>query len=184
MSGKTYCLVIIDKFSKYVILEAVQETVTAKDTANIFIRRVISEHGVPARVISDRGPQFTTDLWKTILTTIGTSIALATTHYPQSDGQTERTIRTLLQLLRIFTHDKQEAWEELLPLFQFALNDAYCDATKNTLFCTLLGRDPHTPLDFITLPQTQTPGYLGRRSTPSSNGTSAKFTNSSPNIRN
>ena len=63
-TGRTHCLVIIDKFTKYVILEAVHETVTAEQTAEIFIRRVISNFGIPTLVISDRGPQFAAKLWK------------------------------------------------------------------------------------------------------------------------
>ena len=73
---------IVDKFSKYVILEPVFESVMAKDTADILIRRVISEHGVPTRVISDRGPQFTSEVWKKVLEGFGTNIALAATHHP------------------------------------------------------------------------------------------------------
>ena len=52
------CLVIVDKFSKYTILEGVPENVDARTTANIFIKRVVSVWGVPAVVISDRGPHF------------------------------------------------------------------------------------------------------------------------------
>ena len=153
-SGKTHCLVIVDKFSKYVLLEPVHETITAKDTADILIKRVISEHGVPARVISDRGPQFTSEVWKKVLEGFGSNIALAATHHPQSDGQSERAIRTLIQLLRAFTNQQQDAWEEVLPLLQFALNDAHCEATSSTPFRILLGRDPRTPLDFAAPSET------------------------------
>ena len=153
-SGKTHCLVIVDKFSKYVILEPVHETVTAKDTADILIKRVISEHGVPARVISDRGPQFISEVWKKVLEGFGSNIALAATHHPQSDGQSERAIRTLIQLLRAFTNQQQDAWEEVLPLLQFALNDAHCEATSSTPFRILLGRDLHIPLDFAAPSET------------------------------
>ena len=160
-SGKTHCLVIVDKFSKYVILEPVYESVTAKDTADILIRRVISEHGVPARVISDRGPQFTSEVWRKVLEGFGTNIALAATHHPQSDGQTERTIRTLIQLLRAFTNQQQDTWEEVLPLLQFALNHAHCEATSSTPFRILLRRDPRSPLDFTTPSGTNTPNEAG-----------------------
>ena len=156
-SDKTHCLVIVDKFSKYVILELVYESVTAKDTADIFIRRVISEHGVPTRVISDRGPQFTAEVWKKVFEGFGTNIALAATHYPQSNGQTKRTIRTLIQLLRAFTNQQQDTWEEVLPLLQFALNDAYCEATSSTPFRILLRWDPRSPLDFAAPSETNSP---------------------------
>ena len=58
----TYCLVIVDKFTKYTILEGVDETVTAEQTAKIFVKRVVAEHGVPSIILSDRGPQFTAKL--------------------------------------------------------------------------------------------------------------------------
>ena len=51
-----YCLVIVDKFTKYTILEGVDETVTAEQTAKIFVKRVVAEHRVPSIILSDRGP--------------------------------------------------------------------------------------------------------------------------------
>ena len=76
------CLVIVDKFSKYTILEGVPENIDAKTTANIFIKRVVSIWGVPAIVISDRGPQFSAQLWRNILQVLGSYAALATSHHP------------------------------------------------------------------------------------------------------
>ena len=63
--------------------------IDASQTASIFIRRVVGEHGVPAVVISDRGLQFAAAVWKEILKAMGTYVALATTHHPQTDGQSE-----------------------------------------------------------------------------------------------
>ena len=68
----------------------------AIQTAQLFIKRVISEHGVPALVISDRGPQFTASLWTEVLKSLGSRSALATTHHPQTDGQTESVISSRL----------------------------------------------------------------------------------------
>ena len=139
------CLVIVDKFSKYVILEGVAETVTAKDTAEILLRRVIACFGVPEVVISDRGPQFSSELWQRMLENLGSKAALATSHHPQTDGQSERTIQTLLRLVRTFAFEVEEQWEASLPIFQYALNDAYCEATQSTPFCVLFGRAPYLP---------------------------------------
>ena len=81
---------------------------------------------------------------------MGTSVALAATHHPQSDGQTERSIQTLIQLLRCYSEERQDEWEQMLPLFQYALNDAYCEATGTTPFRVVLGRDPRSPFRFLT----------------------------------
>ena len=68
-----HCLVIVDKFSKFVVLEAVPETLSAAQTAEIFLRRVVSVFGVPSLVITDRGTQFSARLWKQLLEKIGSS---------------------------------------------------------------------------------------------------------------
>ena len=103
-TGYTYCLVIVDKFSKFTILEAVPETITSEMTADIFLTKVVSVFGVPSVVISDRGPQFAAKLWKRLLNKIGATSALSSSHHPQTDGQSERAIQTFLRLLRSFTY--------------------------------------------------------------------------------
>ena len=125
-SGKlnTHCLVIVDKFSKFVLLEAVPETLTSEQTAEIFLRRVVSVFGVPSVVITDRGTQFSARVWKQLLEKIGSAAALASSHHPQTDGQSERAIQTFLRLLRSYTFELTEQWEAMLPLFQYALNDS------------------------------------------------------------
>ena len=103
-SGKernTQIVVMVDKFSKYVCLEPCTAEIDAKQTAEIFQKRIIVEHGVPQVVISDRGPQFASQVWKYILTIMGSKVALAATHHPQSDGQSERSIQTLVRLVRV-----------------------------------------------------------------------------------
>ena len=149
ITGHTYCFVMVDKFSKYVLLEGVSESITSVETAAIFIKRVISAFGVPVKIISDRGSLFTASVWKETMKALGTNIALAATHHPQTDGQSERTIQTFIRLLRCFTEQQQEQWEQMLPLFEFALNDAHCDATGSTPFRVLYGRDPTTPFRFV-----------------------------------
>ena len=156
-TGHTMCLVMVDKFSKYVLLEGVAETITAAETADILVRRVISAFGVPATVISDRGPQFGASIWKETLEHLGTQVALASSHHPQTDGQSERAIQTLLRLIRTYASEKETTWEHALPLLQFALNDAYCEATQSTPFRTLFGKDPVSPLSFTGLPQAVAP---------------------------
>ena len=143
------CLVIVDKFSKYTILEGVPESIDARMTARILIKRVISIWGVPAVVISDRGPQFTAQLWRSILGALGSHAALATSHHPQTDGQTERAIQTVLRLIRSYATDQQDQWEAMLPMLEFALNDAYYKATLMTPFRLLRGYDPVGPQQFM-----------------------------------
>ena len=150
LTGNTMCLVIVDKFSKYIILESVPATVDAEQTADILMKRMITQFGIPEKVITDRGPQFAANLWQKVLTFLGSKPALAATHHPQTDGQSERTIQTLNRLISAFASDVENKWEELLPLLQFSLNDAFCESTASTPFRVLYGCDPVSPMRLIS----------------------------------
>ena len=151
-------LVIVDKFTKYTILEGCSTSIDAKETARIFIKRVIAPFGVPKVVISDRGPQFSSEVWNEILRSLGTRAALASTHHPQTDGQSERAIQTILRLVRAFASEQQENWEDMLPFFELSLNHAQTKATKHSPFQILYGRSPRTPIDFAKEGITQAVG--------------------------
>ena len=144
------CLVIVDKFSKYTILQGVPGNVDAQKTAQLFIKRVVSIWGVPAVVVSDRGPQFSSQLWRSILSALGSHAALATSHHPQTDGQSERAVQTVLRLIRSYASEQQDQWEAMLPMLEYALNDSYCKSTLTTPFRLLRGYDPVGPQQFMT----------------------------------
>ena len=167
LTGNTMCMVMVDKFSKYTILEAVPETIDAGMTADILVKRLIAQFGIPEIVITDRGPQFTATLWQRIMSFFGTRSALATSHHPQTDGQTERAIQTFRRLVCAFTSqlENQNEWEELLPMFQFSLNDAYCEAIASTPFRVLYGTDPISPMRLINK-RAMEPLMLDESSTP------------------
>jgi len=151
-SNNTHCLVIVDKFSKFVILESVPETLSAAQTAEIFLRRVVSVFGVPSVVITDRGTQFSARLWKQLLQKIGSAAALASSHHPQTDGQSERAIQTFLRLLRSYTYEMNEQWESMLPLFQYALNDSAVEPNSISPHHLVFGHHPVSPLQSLVSP--------------------------------
>ena len=144
----TAILAMVDKFSKYVNLEACKETITAAETAAILIRRIVAQYGLPRVVISDRGPQFSSAVWETVLKTMGTGVALASPHHPQTDGQSERAIQVLSRLLRSYTSKAPADWEEQLPLLQFAINNAPSSTTRYSPYQIIYGATPVIPLDF------------------------------------
>ena len=159
-STSTQILVVVDKFSKYAILEPCPSTMTALDTAQAFIRRVVSSFGVPSVVISDRGPQFASKVWEAILQGLGSKAALASTHHPQTDGQSERAIQTLLRIVRSFVLDQAGHWEEQLPLFQFAMNNAATAVTGLSPFQVLYGSSPVAPLNWGSRNEDLPPGTI------------------------
>ena len=157
-SRNTQIAVLVDKFSKYVCLEPCAKEIDAVQTAQIFLRRIVGDFGVPQVVISDRGPQFAAEVWQRILALIGSQVALASTHHPQSDGQSERMIQTLLRMVRSYAQTVAEQWEALLPMMQFALNNAPSSAGKYSPFQVLYRVIPIQPADLMVDDPDDRPG--------------------------
>ena len=82
-------------------------------------------HGVPLSIILDRGPQFTSHFWKLFQKGLDTLVNLSTTFHPQTDGQAERTIQTLEDMLRVSVIDLKGSLDDHLPLIEFAYNNCY-----------------------------------------------------------
>ena len=140
-------LVMVDKFSKYTMLELCTKDTSAIQTAEIFVKRVVRDHGIPKVVISDRGPQFVAKVWQHLLKSLHSQAALSTTHHPQTDGQTERAIQTLRRIIRSYVYLMGNDYLKTLPLFQFALNNAPATSTTYSPFQILYGRYPKGPPD-------------------------------------
>lgn len=117
-------LVVVDKMTKRVYYEACRSTITAKQTAAIVFRRVIREQGFPKAIVSDRDSRFTSVVWRELWSACGTKLALATAYHQQSDGQSERQVRTLEEGLRAFVNAAGTNWDERLPHIELAHNTA------------------------------------------------------------
>ena len=90
------CVVVCDRFSRMMHVKECNTHLTAKEAAALFIQLVVRAHGVPRKIISDRGTQFESVLWYEVIQQMGSKVALATTHHPQTNGLTERMNRTLI----------------------------------------------------------------------------------------
>ena len=119
--GFNSILVVVDQFSKEVEFIPCTKSVSALDTAKLYLRHVWKHHGLPTGIVSDRGPQFTSQVMKDICKRLGIQPWLSTAYHPQTDRQIERINRDLQQYLRIFTSEKQNEWVSWLPLAQFSL---------------------------------------------------------------
>ncbi|GJP50204.1 hypothetical protein CLOM_g9349 [Closterium sp. NIES-68] len=99
-SGHDAILVVIDKFSKMGHFIPTHTTARTEETAQLFVRHIISQHGIPTTLISDRDPKFTSKFWKELMSLLGTKLAMSSAYHPQTDGQTERLNQIVEQLLR------------------------------------------------------------------------------------
>jgi predicted aspartyl protease len=99
--GCTSLCVVTDRLSKGVILEACQD-MTAETVAELFVRRIYSQHGLPAAIVSDRGTQFTSLLWKRVCQLLNIVRRLSTAFHPETDGSTERMNQNVEKYVRTF----------------------------------------------------------------------------------
>lgn len=142
--GNTGILVFVDRFSKMVHLIPVSVHITAEESARIFVDTVFRLHGMPEDFVSDRDPKFTSAFWVETFRLLGTSLNYSTADHPQSDGQTERVNRVLLDILRSYATTFPH-WSDFLPMVEFAINNAVHASTGQTPFYVNGLRHPRLP---------------------------------------
>jgi hypothetical protein len=138
----TAVLVVVDRLTKMAHFIPTVDEVDAATTASLFLDRIVSPHGLPDDIITDRGSVFTSSFTKTFLEALGVKQNLSTAFHPQTDGQTERTNATLEQYLRCFVNHQQDDWSELLALAEFSYNNTVHSSTNQTPFFALNGYHP------------------------------------------
>jgi hypothetical protein len=139
-------MVIVERMTKMSHFIPCHKTITAEQTADLFIHHVLRLHGLPEEVISDRGPQFVAKFWKRMLELLGVTLKLSSAFHPQTDGQTERVNQVLEQYLRCTVDYQQVNWNQLLPMAEFAYNNTVQVSTGMSPFHANYGYHPR--LDF------------------------------------
>ena len=125
-------MVIVDRFSKQTILIPSRKNYTTKEVFHILWERIFSVFGIPETITSDMDKIFRSKEWLQLTKDIGTTQILSTANHQQTDGQSERKIQEIQAILRNYLDYEQTNWIELLPVIQYALNDAVSASTKVT----------------------------------------------------
>jgi hypothetical protein len=133
---------VVDTVSKRAHFIPTHTTITAEGAARLYLMHVWKLHGLPHKVVSDRGPQFIASFTKELYRLLGIKLGLSTAYHPQTDGQTERVNQELEQYLRIFTCERQDDWDAILPLAEFQYNNRVHASTRETPFMLDTGRHP------------------------------------------
>ena len=139
-------LVVVDRSSKQGIFIPTTIHCTSEDLALLFIIHVFSKHGIPEHVTSDRGPEFVSRFFRSLGKALDMKLHYTSGYHPEGDGQTERTNQTLEQYLRIFCNYQQDNWKTLLPLAEFAYNNAPSATTGISPFFANKGYHPNFTL--------------------------------------
>ncbi|GKE29494.1 putative reverse transcriptase domain-containing protein [Tanacetum coccineum] len=106
----------------------------------LYIKEIVSRHGVLISIISDHDSHFTSRFWQSLQSALGTQLDMSTTYHPETDGQSERTIQTLEDMLRACDIDFRKGWERHLPLVELSYNNSYHASIKAAPFEALYGR--------------------------------------------
>ncbi|GJY25533.1 retrotransposon protein, putative, ty3-gypsy subclass [Tanacetum coccineum] len=145
-SGQDTIWVIVDRLTKSAHFLPMKETDTMKKLTRQYLKEVVSRQGVPVSIISDRDSKFTSHFWKSLNESLGTQLDMSTAYHPQTDGQSERTIQTLEDMLRACVMDFGKGWDRHLPLIEFSYNNSYHTSIKVAPFEALYGRKCHSPI--------------------------------------
>ncbi len=146
-SGHDAVLVVVDKLTRWSYYIALRTTATAQEVFAVLQERVLSVHGMPRAIISDRDSRFTSHFWEHLWAAMRTDLRRSTAFHPQTDGQTERQNRTLIEALRAHVDANQRDWDTLLPAMQLAHNSSRNHSTGVSPFEMLFGATPRTALD-------------------------------------
>ncbi|GKE71140.1 putative reverse transcriptase domain-containing protein [Tanacetum coccineum] len=98
--------------------------------ARLYLNRIVARHGIPVSIICDRDGRFTLNFWKSFQKALGTNISMSTAYHPETDGQGEKTIQTLEDMLRACVIDFGKGWVKHLPLTEFSYNNSYHASIK------------------------------------------------------
>ncbi|XP_052622326.1 uncharacterized protein LOC128127694, partial [Lactuca sativa] len=147
--------VIIDRLTKSAHFLPIKESYKMERLTRLYLREIVRLHGVPKSIISDRDSRFTSRFWQSLHKAMGTHLDMSTAYHPQTDGQSERTIQTLEDMLRACVIDFGKSWDTHLPLIEFSYNNSYHLSIKVAPFEALYGRKCRSPLCWAEVGDTQ-----------------------------
>ncbi|GKB74463.1 putative reverse transcriptase domain-containing protein [Tanacetum coccineum] len=157
-TGQDTIWVIVDRLTKSAHFLPMREDDTLEKLTRQYLKEVVSRHGVPVSIISDRDGRFTSHFWKSLNKALGTRLDMSTTYHPQTDGQSERTIQTLEDMLRACVLDFGKGWDRHLPLVEFSYNNSYHTSIKAAPFEALYGRKCRSPICWAEVGDSQLTG--------------------------
>ncbi|KAK3547947.1 hypothetical protein QTP70_001320 [Hemibagrus guttatus] len=111
----TTVMVVIDHFSKACKMVPLKGLPMAMDTASAIFQHMFRNFGLPEDIMSDRGPQFTSRVWRSFCAQLGITVSLTSGYHPQSNGQVERLNQEIGRFLRTYCSTEQHRWSEFLP---------------------------------------------------------------------
>ncbi|GKB50051.1 putative reverse transcriptase domain-containing protein [Tanacetum coccineum] len=133
-TGQDTIWVIVDQLTKSIHFLPMKEINSKEKLTRQYLKEVVSRHGVPVLIISDRDNKITSHFWQSLNKALGTQLDMSTAYHLQTDGQSERTIQILEDLMRACVIDFGKGWDRRLPLVEFSYNNSYHTSIKAAPF--------------------------------------------------
>ncbi|GJS22743.1 putative reverse transcriptase domain-containing protein [Tanacetum coccineum] len=150
--------VIVDRLTKSAYFLPMRENDPLEKLMKLYMKEVVTRHGVPVSIIFDRDGRFTSLFWQELHKALGTQLDMSTAYHPETDGQSERTIQTLEDMLRTCVLDFGKSWDRHLPLVEFSYNNSYHTSIKAAPFEALYGRKCRSPVCWAEVGDAQLTG--------------------------
>ncbi|KAM2370076.1 hypothetical protein ACFXTH_047440 [Malus domestica] len=132
--------VIVDRLTKSAHFIPVKTTDSTEILGKIYIQEIVKLHGIPLSIVSDRDSKFTSQFWDSLQRALGTQLNFSSAFHPQTDGQSERTIQILEDMLRACVLDFHGSWEDHLSLAEFAYNNSFQSSIGMAPYEALYGK--------------------------------------------
>ncbi|GJR49327.1 reverse transcriptase domain-containing protein [Tanacetum coccineum] len=145
-SGHDTIWVIVDRLTKSAHFLPMREDYKMESLATLYLNEIVARHGVPISIISDCDSRFTSRFWQLMQEALGTHLDKSMAYHPQTDGQSERTIQTLEDMLRACVLDFGGSWDVHLSLVDFSYNNSYHSSVRCAPFEALYGRKCRLPI--------------------------------------
>ena len=138
--------VIMDRLTKSANFIAINNTYSLERYAQLYVDEIVRLHGALVSIVSDRDPHFTSRFWPKLQDAMGTRLHFSTAFHPQTDGQSDRTIQTLEDMLRACVMEFKGSEDNYLALIEFAYNHSYQSSIGMAPYEALYGRKCRTPV--------------------------------------
>ncbi|GKF09834.1 putative reverse transcriptase domain-containing protein [Tanacetum coccineum] len=147
--------VIVDRLTKSAIFTPMRETDPMDKLARIYLKEVVTRHGIHVSIICDHDSRFASNFWRSLQNALGTNLDMSIAYHPQTDEQSERTIQTIKDMLRACVIDFGKGWVNHLSLVEFSYNNSYHASIKAAPFKALYGRKCHSPVCWTKVGEAQ-----------------------------
>ena len=145
-SGYEAIWVIVDRLTKSAHFLPIKNSDSVEKLAELYVKEIVRLHGMLVSIVSNKDPQFTSQFWPSLHRALGTRLHFSMAFHPQKDGQSERTIQTLEDMLRACVLEFKGSWDRHLPLMEFSYNNSYQSSIEMAPYEALYGRKCMTPL--------------------------------------